>query len=283
MFLRLLAFPFLMAVIGCLYLAWEVDRSYAIIILPLVLVLALLYIFSPQVEWWRAQSHPPQLDRGMRLLLEKYSIFYQSLDERGREKFRNRVVWFIMAKEFHGQIMEQVPEDIKGVVAMNAVHLTFYQEDYLFKKFENIVIYAHPFPSPQYLEHWHTSEIHVEDGAILFSAEHLMPSFLNPQKYYNIGLHEFAKIQILTYSNFDYPTGETLSWEKIEAISGWTEEFVSAWIGLPNIELLPVTIVAYFTFPIDFQRKSSEVFNQLQAIFNKKNSPPLKERQTTSS
>lgn len=266
MFLRLVALPFILIIALCVYLAWEVDSGYALYILPPVLVLALLYIFSPQIEWWRAQTHPPALDRGMQFLLEKHSAFYNKLNEAERQKFRNRVVWFTMAKEFHGQVMEEVPTDIKGVIAANAVHLTFYQEDYLLEQFENIVVYPHPFPSPQYLEHWHASEIHVEDGAILFSAEHLLPSFLNPRKFYNIGLHEFAKIQMIVHPNLAYPTSEALSWEKIKAVSGWTEEFITAWIGLPKIDLRAVAIVAFLTFPTAFERELPEVFTKLNTV-----------------
>ncbi|MEL7021737.1 MAG: zinc-dependent peptidase [Bacteroidota bacterium] len=266
MFIRLVAFPFIVIAIGLMYLAWEVDRAYAIFILPCSVVLALLYIFSPQIDWWWAQRHPPQLDRGIRTLLERYSIFYQSLNPLDKEKFRNRLVWFMMAKEFHGQVMEQVPEDVKGIIAANAVHLTFGLEDYRFDKFENIVVYAHPFPSPQYLEHWHTSEIHAEDGAVLFSAEHLMSSFVQPRRYYNIGLHEFVKIQMLTYPDKAYPRAEELNWDEITQISGWTEEFISAWIGLPDIALDVVAVVAYLTFPVVFEQHLPDMFRRLESV-----------------
>lgn len=266
MFLRLLAFPFMLAIIVLLYLAWEVDSNYAIYILPPILILAVGYIFSPQIEWWRAKKHPPQLDQGLLILLEQHSTFYQSLSEVERKKFRHRVALYIMAKEFHGKSMENVPEDIKGVIAINAVHLTFYHEDFLFDKFENIIVYPHPFPSPQYLEHWHTSEIYEEDGAILFSAEHLMPSYLQPQKFYNIGLHEFARVLMVSYPRLNYPIVDEHLWQKVENISGWSQEYISAWIGLPDIDLRAVLFVVHLSFPTTFRQELPAIHEQLRSI-----------------
>lgn len=266
MFFRLLAFPVMVALIVLLYLSWEVDSSYSMYILPLMLILVMGYIFKPQIEWWRAQKKPPKLDQGVLFLLKKHSSFYQSLSEEEQEKFRHRVALFMMAKEFHGKSIETVPEDIRGIIAINAVHLTFYQEDFLFDQFENIIIYPHPFPSPQYLDHWHASEIFIEDGAILFSAEHLMPSYLNPKKYFNIGLYEFAKILMISYPDLGYPSMEQHNWKNIEAITGWSEEYISAWVGLPDIDLLAVTIVAYLTFPQVFQQTKSSLYKQLNQV-----------------
>lgn len=267
---KIISAPLLIAVAIILYLTWEFDRNYALYIIPFVVLLSLNYIMSPQINWWWYQKHPPQLDSRIRFIIEKHSAFYQSLSEEDQKKFRDRVALYMEANEFIAKGMEGVPEDVKGVIGANVAHLTFYREDFLLPKFEHIIIYPQPFPSPQYLEHWHTAEIHVEDGVVLLSAEHLMKAFLQPERFYNICLHSYANAFMISYPEYDYPElGEEI-WSTLEQVTGFSKEFVTACIGLPDISPLPVSIVAYLMNPTKFQKLLPNLFLQYQQIFQER-------------
>ncbi len=267
MFSKILYTPFIFGGLLFLYLAWEVDDKYALYLIPCVISLALLFVFSPQIDWWWYKKRPPTLDPRLRMLLVKYHPFYQTIPPAEKELFRDRMGLFMMANDFKSQGADAVPEDVKAVIAANAVHLTFGREQFLFPKFETIVVYAHPFPSPKYPQQEHVSEIYEEDGVILFSAEQLMFGFSNPRKYYNIGLHEYAHAFVLSHPEYSWPKLEEKTWMALERLSGFSKAYIDKWINRPDVELLPAAIVHYFTFPESFAAVLPKEKDMLDDIF----------------
>lgn len=199
-----LTIPFALAALVFLFLAWEQDYQYAIYIVPSVVCLAVIYALSPQIDWWWYQKHPPELDPRLRKLLSDHLPFYQQLPAEGKQRFRQRVALFMIANEFIPKGMDSVPEDVKGFLAASAVQLTFGMENFLFDRFERIVVYPGPFPSPQY-PRWHASELFEEDGVLLFSADHLMHAVRSPQKYFHLGMYEYGRALSLCYPDLQLP------------------------------------------------------------------------------
>ena len=264
---RILAFPFVIGALVFLYLTWEKSESYAVFIVPFVVIGAIIYVFSPQINWWWYSRRPPELDPPIRQLLQKRNAFYQKLSPEKKKVFRNRMALFMIGNDYMAQVVESVPEDVKAVVAANAVQLTFGMENFLFPKFEKIVIYPKPFPSPQYPRKFHASEIFEEDGVVLFSAEQLMKSFVQPTRFYNIGLHEYAKVFRASYPEQVFPDlGEDI-WQSLEAISGFSQEFITKWINLEVISPGPVSIAHFFVFPEKFKSVLPEIYDAYCKIF----------------
>ena len=261
---RLLA-PFVLLALVALYLTWEVDRYYSIWIVPPVIIAALIYVFSPQINWWWYQTRPMPADPLVRMLLGKHLPFYENLRPEEKNRFDHRVELFQMANEFLPEGMEAVPKDIKGLIASQAVWLTFGRKEFIFPKFEKIVVYPHKFPSPQFPETFHASEIFEPDGVLLFSLEQFMPSFLNLYQYYPIALHEFSKVFILSNPTEIYPEVTENFWNLLPKINGLTREKIETFIGLPNLEPLPIAIVHFFVYP----EKFVEIFPREGAAFQK--------------
>ncbi len=264
MFSRIVAAPFAFLGLLFLYLAWEVDEKFAWYIIPCAVSLAIIFVFSPQIDWWWWKKRPPSLDPRLRMLLVKYHAFYQTLPPEKKEIFRNRLALFMRANDFKSQGADAVPEDVKAVVSVNAVHMTFGLEQFLFPKFETIVVYAHPFPSPQYPTQEHVSELYEEDGVLLFSAEQLMMGFSNPRQYYSIGLHEYAHAFVLSHPDVPWPELDQQIWLSLEQLSGFSKEYIDKWINRPDVKLLPAAIVHYFTFPESF----GAVLPELKGFFD---------------
>lgn len=266
---RILALPFVIAALVFLYLTWEVDESYSVYIIPCALVLAIIYVFNPQINWWWYKRRPPKLDPPIRMLLEKQHAFYRQLPPAEQERFRQRVALYMIAHEYMPQAMESVPDDVKAVVAINAVYLSFGQEDFIMEPFERIVIYPKPFPSPQFPEKFHASELYEEDGVLLFAAEQLMRSFLQPGQYYNTGLHEFAKVFLHLHPDAGWPEPGENTWEMLEEISRFSREAIVQWINLPEaaVPARAVMISHFFVFPERFQQILPGAFAQLKGIF----------------
>lgn len=265
---KILNIPFILLTLIFLYLAWEVHYDYAAYIIWPIVGIVLVYFSSPQIDWWWYQRNPPELKAPLRHLLNTQFPFYQNLDVIEKELFRNRVALYMEANEFMPQRMDVVPYDVRGVIAANAVWLTFRQEDFLLNKFEKIIVYPNLIPTPQFPEHWHACEIFEGDGVILFAIEQLMKSFLQPRKYYNIGLHEYAKIFKISYPDKDYPDLPEDIWGKLESISGFSQEDISTWIGLPDIDVYAVSVAHFFVFQQKFQQVLPEIYNAYQNIFS---------------
>ncbi len=268
MLTRILYIPFAAGALIFLYLAWEVNSHYYWHLLGSTMALILIYLLGPQINWWWYQRYPPDLPAVITQILENRLPFYQRLSQEKKMKFRNRAAMYMEANEFIAKGMKEVAPDLKAAVACSVVQLTFGKDDYLLNKFEHIVIYAHPFPSPQYPDNWHSSEIFPEDGVVLFSAEQLMPAFLNPTGYFHIGLYEYARIYRICHPEVIFPSFYPDSWKEFEVVSGFKKDLVLNWIGLPEIDLTAVATVLFFVFPEKFKKVFPEKYDRLAEIFN---------------
>ena len=263
---RILAMPFLLLLAVMFYLSFTIDERYSVFIIFASVVLVLLYIFSPQIDWWWYRRYPPKLEEPFRQMLRQQYPFYVQLSPEEKLRFRQRIALFRMAKDFMGQGIEEVPEDIRFFTALSGVHLTFGWEDYLLPKFEKIIIYPHPFPSPQYPERFHASEVFEEDGVVLFSAQHLVKGVLESKRHFPVGLYEMAKVMLLSYPEKEWPKLPDDAWERLEKISGISREALVQYINLDDIEPLPVSLVYFLTMPESLLREWPELYRHLNAI-----------------
>ncbi len=267
-FANLLAAPFVGGALFFLYLAWK-NSDYAPYMIPFVLVAALIWAFTPQINWWWYSRNPPALPAGLRAMLERFSIFYLRLKEPGKKRFRERTALFMLGTEWTpvGWPDEAVPPDVQFALAVQAVTLTFNKPVFLFDKFEKVIVYPLPFPSPEH-DVVHASELYQEDGCLLFSAEQLMAAFVQPGAMYNIGLHEYAKAFMLTWPHEAWPDLQTEGiWDNLEAASRMPREHIESVVGLPVEDPLPVAIHHYFTFPEAFRAVLPEKSASFDRIF----------------
>ena len=264
---RILAAPFVLWLFVALGLTIFVDEGYSWTIIPAVVTLGMLYVFSPQIDWWWYKRNPPDLAEPLRLLLQKHYPFYQELGAEDKKRFRQRVALTLMAKDFKPQGIEFITEDIKMVVCAAEVSLTFGFEEFLLKRYENVVVYAGLFPSPKFPEIFHASEYFDEDGVLILAADHLLHGFLQPKLYYNIALHELANVFVISHPELSWPKFGPESWEKLEKISRFSKLAIEEWIKLPQGDPLPVSIHHFFNFPKAFQAEWPEVFEVLKKNF----------------
>lgn len=260
--------PFVFGALIFLYLAWDVDSDYSIYLVPCTAGIVLIYLMSPQIDWWWFKYRPPQLPGVLRHLINTRLPFYQNLSVKEKERFRTRMALYMHANEFKTQGMDDMPLDLKGVIAASVVQLTFGHEDFLLNKFEHIIVYPHPFPSPQYPDKWHASEIYEKDGVILFSAEHLMRGFMQSQKYFHIGLYEYARVFRRCYPGTQWPAFGEDVWEKLERVSGMAHEAIVKYTGLPEVDSVAVAVAHFFVFPQKFKAVMPEEYECIDEILN---------------
>lgn len=270
MFAHLLALPFLFGALTFLYMAWTVDSEYAPWMAPFLVVAVIVYILAPQINWWWYSKRPPRLSAGLAGILQRFSGFFQRLSPEDQVKFEGRVALFRMGTDWTPLNWpdDVLPPDVELALAAQAVALTFHRETFLFEKFEKVIIYPKPFPTPEH-PYFHSSELFAPDGCLLFSAENLMQGFFNPDKMYNIGLHEYAKAFVLKYPDEAWPElPEENTWDLLQQISGMTREHVETMVGLAGLEPLPVAIHHFINFPDTFKLHWPQCWNAFNSIFN---------------
>jgi hypothetical protein len=173
---------------------------------------------------------------------------------------------------FMPQVLESMPLDAKVMIASAPVTMTFRQEYFLFDNFENVIVYPHPFPSPQYEEKFHASEIYEPDGVVMFCLEHVLRGFVKPSEYFNPAWYEYARVYRITYPAHDYGNWSEVNWEHLEKISGFSHAALERWIGLPDLDLEAMGTAFYFLFPQLFRQHLPDLANQLDAVFKKNSS-----------
>ena len=105
------------------------------------------------------------------------------------------------------------------------------------EKFEKFIICPSWFPSPQYPEDFHTSEIFEEDGVILYSGEHLIHSFMQAAVSFNFCLYELIKAFYVEYDDQDYPE---VSWDQLEKLEVRNRTEIKDYINLALEDIDPL-------------------------------------------
>lgn len=257
------------AILTALIVVFALDRTQtwvALFMLPFVLLLSLSYVFSPQIDWWWFQKHPPELSGGLSNLLLKYFPFYQNLSKENKKRFRHRTAMYMEARGFYAKMGEEsteVPADIKTIISANIVMLTFGQKDFILDQFERIFIYLQAFHSPNY-KFWHSSELNEEDACIMFSGEHIMVSFRQPRRGYNLVLHEFARAFQISYPKFDYPEFDERMWDDLG------KDAILKYLGMPEEEIdkIGIGVNCFFRNPKKFKEEMPRAFEKFSSIFN---------------
>ncbi len=265
---KILLIPILLLLGLTAYATIMIDEDYALWLIGPVILAAAVFIMGPQIDWFWYQKHPPKLDLLEKKLLIKKVRFYPTLPTELKEKLEHRVALFNFSKNYKGMSIPSVPEDVKIMMAISASTLTLGFEDYLLEKYEQVILYQHPFPSPQYPDQLHISEIYDEDGVFLFSIQPLMYGFVNPKQYFNIALYELARVVNQELSTGEIKALQSYSLDDILAISGTNQTDLEKYMGLNEIDIKAVAIVQLMEFPKAVKQYAPKLFNELCAHLN---------------
>ena len=246
---NLLYFPLFIIAIGFFYFTYgDNTNSFLWIFVPIVLIIA-IYMGQSQIDYWWLARNPVPLDAPIKNWLSRFGIFYNSLDDKQREDYEQRLSNYLFAREFSlvGKTENRdLPEDIKAIIASQAINLTFGQDDYLLDDYDRIFLYAHPFPSPQF-QFLHTMEAEHNDKVLILALDHAVHGVVNPKEHYNIALHAYSEAFMHVHPTKEFPEVHQEGWEPVEAVLGMTKTFILHTCGFEVVDLKAVHIVSYFT------------------------------------
>lgn len=241
-----------------------------LIIIP-VAILILIYLFSPQINYWWLKRNPVQLDDSIIKMLKATNPLYNTLDEKNKEDFHNKLMLHVEGREFLGKGMEEdnrsVPYDIKHMICQVPVTMAKNRKDRPFKNFERVVLYKHPFPSPRF-KFLHTAETEVEDGVIILSLEHVERALFKKDAFYNVAWYAYAEAFIKARPSESYPDIPNDIWHRIDEISPLDQKQITATLGYKSIDPLPVLISLYFNYRERFRKVLPDMSTTFDRIFN---------------
>jgi len=276
---KLIALPFEIAVVVILYLLFFEDmESLYPYLVPLVIFIVIIYTFSPKINYAWHKKHPPRVDQKLQKLIHKASPFFRNLSNGDRQKYLDRLSIFIYHKSYYmmRKEKEELPHDIKALIASNAITVTFNQDSYFFDKYDFFYAYQHPFPSPKRPE-LHSVESNFEDGVMIFDADQLFKSMVVGSSIFNIGMYAFAEAFLienptLDISMADEPDVILLSEHKKLAL-----ERIFIEIGYRDVYAKAVIVTLYFRYPSEIQRLYPEFYDLCVKTFGKQrtNSPDI--------
>ena len=248
-----------------LTLRWQTGNSaYDLLMILPVLAIFGAYSLGPQLRWRYWLKNPPELDPSLAPLLDRFDL-YRGLGLDGKREFRRRTFLLKERFHFHGQAIEQLPPDVIVMAAASATTVGFHRNEFLLGDYETVVFYRHYFPSPQH-DVLHCSELHAEDGAIIWTLNVFLRSVVEPQKFLHLGLYEYGRALFTLEADFAAQLRATsLDYPAIARVSGFTEEKLKEFIGLPELDLAAITYVLYFTHAEALERLFPEVKQKIDA------------------
>lgn len=222
------------------------DSTYDLLMIIPALAIGAAYALGPQLRWRYWQTHAPDLPGEMAPLLARFDL-YRRLNLAGKREFRRRTFLLRERFHFHGEAIEEIPEDIRIMAAASAATVGFHRQDFLLGDFETVILYRHYFPTPVY-DVLHCSELHVPDGAIIWTLNVFLRSVIEPKKYLHLGLYEYGRAMLILEADLRHEIDAlALEYNAIARLSGFTEAKLKEFIGLPELDRTAITLVLYFT------------------------------------
>ena len=267
---RFIAAPFILALVYVFYqssVSYEFRDAYGFLVFPLVIIAVAFYIFSPQIDFWYHEKYPVNLDKQVVEWLEKHFPFYQQLNEDEQQQFRERLSLFMEAKEFSMMKQEMIamPEDMKMIISAHAISVSFAHEDYLLNRFDRIIAYTHPFPTPFY-KHLHNVEVEENDGVVLFNFEQIISS-LRSEPSYNVALHGFIEAYLIEWGLEELQFTNN-SENKLQGVSTLTSDQINQTTGFDRAEQTTVALHHFLKYNDKVKEKEPELYKEINTNVN---------------
>jgi hypothetical protein len=254
-----------------LYFTLTIGEGYAPYLIPLVILSVSVYVLSPQIDWWWYIQFPKAPNPSVVSYFSKNFTGFNQLSPNTQRDILNKFHLLEMSKNFISKGEDdKIPDGLKLVVLASLLECTYKRKDFQLKDYENIVLYAHPFPSPKWPQQLHLSEMEVEDGVFIFSLPAVLEGLKRPRQFFPVSTYEFCKA-VLKSSNLPLKTTDTEEVHYlIQQVLGYNFKQIADYINLPleEINIEAVLLVLAVRFPHELQLLSSEIANWGQVVLS---------------
>jgi len=210
-------------------------------------------------------------------MVSKYNSYYNALNSDLKETFLERIHFSSKFIDFKPVDFDEVSEEMKVIITSALIQITFGLENYVLNKFSTLYV----VPSTYYNFGSYKNLLgHVDFDAmcIVISWPSVQDGFIIPDDATNVALHELAHAiqeedRIRTMGNKFFNSYKMETWEneavkKLALIQAKENLFLKNYGGNNMLELLAVSIEAFFEKPVEFKEKLPKLFEKLAALLN---------------
>ena len=267
---RLIALPFVLLVVYYFaYGQFQSEYLDEIILIPSMIILVLLYVFNEQINKWWWTVRPLTLEPRVKSWIETYSPFYTALDGDEKPKAESQISKLMLTKEYtlKGKKDFQLEEDMKALIAHEMYRLTYgYDSSYSYPSCEHVVMYNHPFATPDY-QFLHSFEFNREDGVLILARDAAVNGYNAGLDHFNIVL--FGVITVFVHENprLSYPSTTELSSEIICEQLDISHDSIKGHIGEMAISSLALLIYCSVEYPDKMKTSYQEEYETIRELF----------------
>jgi hypothetical protein len=203
------------------------------------------------------------------------SPYYRHLSPEGQRKFIDRLLTFMLNKEFKGAKGLIVTEEMKVLISASAVQLTFGLEKFKLQNLETIYIFPTIFKlmDPTQLYKGATSP----KGIMYLSWQSFQEGNRDATDKVNLGLHEMThalKLSLSHGAGFDsYFANRIDLWEhmaqgELKKLREKAQEFLRSYGKVNMSEFFPVCVEAFFESPKEFSTQLPQLYQYIVFLLN---------------
>lgn len=201
--------------------------------------------------------------------------YYTQLTPRGKVRFMNRLVEFMIDKNWEAREGLELTEEMRVLISASAIQLTFGIEHYVFAHFHTIRVYPKAYYyklTDQYFKGGAS-----ESGMISLSWKHFVEGYHDPVDRLNLGLHEWAhalKIDLSSEDDFDsrfiayLENWEAISYPEFRKMHQGEPSFLRAYAGTNMHEFFAVCVEHFFEVPAEFRQYLPGIYAHLCLLLN---------------
>lgn len=212
-----------------------------------------------------------------REILIKYFPYYSGLDNRQKNIFEQKLLYFILSKKFIPRQFKEVTHEMKVMIGACAVQLTFGLPRVYLSHFDKILIYPDDYYS-SITRRFHKGEVNPAFGAIVLSWKSFVNGYIHPTDSINLGLHEMAhalRLENLIH-NDEYGFFDDELVERFDEVANLMcnlaeatdESFLRKYACVNAHEFFSVAVENFFERPVEFKKAVPEVYDILARLLN---------------
>lgn len=208
-------------------------------------------------------------------ILLKYFPYYSMLDVHHQHIFEQKLLYFILAKQFVPRGFEKITDEMKVMIGACAVQITFGLPRVYLQHFQKILVYPDDYYS-SITKRFHKGEVNPAFGIIVLSWKSFVDGYIYHTDSINLGLHEMAHAlrleNIIHNDEFDFFDDDLVAQfdtiAKELCTSQSQEDFLRAYACSNLHEFFAVAVENFFERPSEFNATLPELYSILAKLLN---------------
>ena len=270
---RLLALPFVILIVYYFsYGQYQSEYYDELILIPSLVIIVLLYVFNEQINKWWWKVRPLTLEPRIESWVKTYSPLYISLDKKDKKLALSQISKLMLIKEYtlKGKKDYQLEEDMKAMIAHEMYRLTYRKSNYIYPSCKHIVVYNHPFATPNY-QFLHSIEFNRDDGVLILARDAMINGFNRGMDHFNIALYGAIIMFLHENPRLDYPIIKSISIQELCDSLSINYQSIEAHLGKGLVSSLAILIYCFIEYPGSLASLYPKNHERLMTIFDHKN------------